>query len=63
MLTRYLSDMMVKPRQSPVFDNPENYDLKYEDMAFKTAMKSLLAEKQIVKEKTTRSTRLVRSND
>lgn len=31
--------------------------------AFKTAMKSLLAEKQIVKEKTARSTRLVRSND
>jgi len=31
--------------------------------AFKTAMKSLLAEKQIIKEKTARSTRLVRSND
>jgi len=31
--------------------------------AFKTAMKSLLAEQQIIKEKTARSTRLVRSND
>lgn len=31
--------------------------------AFKTAMKSLLEEKQIVKGKTTRNTRLVRSND
>ena len=37
MLTRYLSDMMVKPHQSPVFDNPENYALKYEDVAFEAS--------------------------
>ena len=37
MLTRYLSDMMVKPHQSPLFDNPENYDLKYEDVAFEAS--------------------------
>ena len=29
--------MMVKPHQSPVFDNPENYALKYEDVAFKAS--------------------------
>ena len=37
MLTRYLSDMMVKPHQSPVFDNPENYALKHEDVAFEAS--------------------------
>ena len=37
MLTRYLSDMMVKPHHSPVFDNPENYALKYEDVAFEAS--------------------------
>ena len=37
MLTKYLSDMMVKPHQSPVFDNPENYNLDYEDVSFKAS--------------------------
>ena len=37
MLTKYLSDMMVKPHQSPVFDNPTNYALEYEDVSFKAS--------------------------
>ena len=37
MLTKYLSDMMVKPHQSPVFDNPENYELEYQDVSFKAS--------------------------
>ena len=36
MLTKYLSDMMVKPHQSPLFDNPAHYDLDYEDVSFQT---------------------------
>ena len=37
MLTKYLSDMMVKPHQSPVFDNPANYNLDYQDISFKAS--------------------------
>ena len=37
MLTKYLSDMMVKPHQSPVFDNPANYELEYQDVSFKAS--------------------------
>ncbi|MEL6205539.1 MAG: alpha/beta fold hydrolase [Pseudomonadota bacterium] len=34
MLGRMISDMMVKPHQSPVFDSPTAYGLDYEDVAF-----------------------------
>lgn len=30
-----IADTFIKPFQSPVFDNPENYDLEYENVAFK----------------------------
>lgn len=36
MFGKFVSDMMVKPGQSPVFDNPKNYNLDYEDVTFKT---------------------------
>lgn len=29
-----LSDMMIKPSQSPLFDSPSNYELDYEDVEF-----------------------------
>lgn len=37
MLSTMMSNMMIKPYQSPIFDNPENYDLDYEDVTFKTS--------------------------
>jgi len=37
MLTTYLPDMMVRPHQSPVFDDPTQYQLSYEDVSFKTS--------------------------
>mmetsp|Transcript_22204 Transcript_22204/g.54246 ORF Transcript_22204/g.54246 Transcript_22204/m.54246 type:complete len:298 (+) Transcript_22204:143-1036(+) len=33
----FVSDMMVKPHQSPLFDNPGDYGLDYEDVEFITA--------------------------
>ena len=34
MLVVMISDMMVKPGQSPLFDNPNNHGLAYEDASF-----------------------------
>ena len=35
MFGKMVSDMMVKPGKSPVFDNPKDYGLGYEDVEFK----------------------------
>ncbi len=37
MFGKMISDMMVKPYQSPLFDDPANYGLDYEDVEFKTS--------------------------
>ena len=37
MFGTMISDMMVKPHQSPLFDSPANYALDYEDVEFQTA--------------------------
>lgn len=37
MFGKMISDMMVKPGKSPVFDSPKNYNLDYEDVTFKTS--------------------------
>ena len=37
MITGFLSNMIVKGGIAPVFDNPKNYGLDYEDVQFKTA--------------------------
>ncbi|GLS26826.1 alpha/beta hydrolase [Marinibactrum halimedae] len=36
MLTRYLANMMTKSGKAPVFDDPKDYGLDYEDVTFKT---------------------------
>lgn len=36
MLGRQISDLIIKPGKSEVFDSPENYGLNYEDVNFKT---------------------------
>lgn len=36
MLGTMVSDMMVKPHQSPLFDEPPNHGLDYEDVEFET---------------------------
>ncbi|MEO0681500.1 MAG: alpha/beta hydrolase [Pseudomonadota bacterium] len=36
MIGRMVSDMMVKPGQSPLFDNPEAHGLAHEDVTFET---------------------------
>ena len=36
MLGKMISNMMVKPHQSPLFDSPDNYSLDYEQVRFKT---------------------------
>lgn len=36
MIGKYVSDLMIKPGSSPVFDSPNNYNLKYEDVTFRT---------------------------
>ena len=36
MLGKMVSDMMVKPYQSPLFDEPANHGLEYEDVTFET---------------------------
>lgn len=37
MFGKMISDMMVKPGKSPVFDNPKKYNLDYEDVTFKAS--------------------------
>lgn len=37
MFGNMISDMMVKPHQSPLFDDPANYGLDYEDVVFKAS--------------------------
>ena len=37
MVTRFLSNMIVKGGIAPVFDNPKDYGLDYEDVQFKAA--------------------------
>ncbi|MEM7084449.1 MAG: hypothetical protein AAF465_17135 [Pseudomonadota bacterium] len=37
VLGKFVSNMMIKPYQSPLFDTPEAHDLEYEDVEFKTA--------------------------
>ena len=36
MFSNMIADMMVKPGKSPVFDNPKDFDLDYEDVTFTT---------------------------
>lgn len=36
MITNFLSNMLIKPGLAPVFDNPANYGLDYEDVTFET---------------------------
>ena len=36
MLGRTMSNMMIKPGKSPVFETPDKYDLNYEDVTFDT---------------------------
>ncbi len=37
MITNYIADLMVKPGKSPVFGNPEDFGLEYEDVSFKAS--------------------------
>lgn len=37
MFGKQISDLMIKPGKSPVFETPDNYNLKYEDVTFKTS--------------------------
>ncbi|MEL7422094.1 MAG: alpha/beta hydrolase [Bacteroidota bacterium] len=37
MFGKAISDLMIKPGKSPVFETPAAYDLPYEDVTFKTA--------------------------
>ncbi|CAL2087399.1 hypothetical protein [Tenacibaculum sp. 190524A05c] len=36
MIGKLISDMMIKPGKSPVFETPDQYNLVYEDVTFKT---------------------------
>lgn len=36
-ITNMIADLGIAPGQSPVFDNPNNYDLAYEDVTFKAS--------------------------
>jgi dienelactone hydrolase len=36
MITKYVADLMVKPGKSPVFNNPKDFGLEYEDVSIKT---------------------------
>lgn len=36
MFGKAISNLMIKPGKSPVFETPDKYGLKYEDVAFKT---------------------------
>lgn len=37
MFGNMIADMMIKPYQAPLFDNPANYELDYENVEFKTS--------------------------
>ncbi|MEO1648862.1 MAG: alpha/beta hydrolase [Pseudomonadota bacterium] len=37
MFGNMIADMMIKPGQAPLFDDPANYDLAYENVEFQTA--------------------------
>jgi len=37
MLSRVLTNMLFKPGQAPLFDNPKNYGLEYEDVSFEAS--------------------------
>ena len=37
MLGKAISNLMIKPGKSPVFETPDKYDLEYEDVTFETA--------------------------
>ena len=37
MFGKAVSDLMIKPGKSPVFETPDKYDLEYEDVTFKTS--------------------------
>ncbi|NEO40924.1 MAG: alpha/beta hydrolase [Moorea sp. SIOASIH] len=37
MIVNYLADMMIKPGKSPVFNNPKDFGLDYEDVTFKAS--------------------------
>lgn len=37
MLGHMIANTFIKPFQSPVFDDPKNYDLNYEDVTFKSS--------------------------
>ncbi|MEL6254463.1 MAG: alpha/beta fold hydrolase [Bacteroidota bacterium] len=37
MITKFLSNTIVKGGVSPLFDNPENYGMSYEDVSFKAS--------------------------
>ncbi len=37
MLGRMVANTMIKPHQSPVFDDPSNYGLDYEAVTFKAS--------------------------
>ena len=37
MFGKQISDLMIKPGKSPVFETPEKYSLEYEDVTFKTS--------------------------
>ncbi|WP_435579956.1 alpha/beta hydrolase family protein [Gilvibacter sp.] len=36
MIGKMISDLMIKPGKSPVFETPEKYNMEYEDIRFKT---------------------------
>ena len=37
MISRFIADTMIKPHQSPLFDDPGAYGLDYEDVTFQAA--------------------------
>ena len=37
MFGKALSDMMIKPGKSPVFETPSDYNMEFENVTFKTA--------------------------
>ena len=37
MFGKAISNLMIKPGKSPVFETPDKYELAYEDVTFKTA--------------------------
>ena len=37
MIAKYIADLMIKPGKSPVFNNPKDFGLEYEDVTFKAS--------------------------